>query len=312
MPALGGWLVGLSWNLAPYIYYGAYKYMAQDVFNAVMPRILARLPQPKAQGNNGRLRPPERPPIMPESVQTTPESPTLGAADREIRHSRTPDQDVATLQALEGQGSSTDPGIPLGAIRRQSTFSSRGGDQDYGTDEEDGDLINPTLISFDVDTSDSPEPPAGVWSAELRPSHGGENRPPRSEPKYVVNALTRLPSTLAAANLGAFATIALCAPIEALMLRTLARAFGQQNGLSCDEMYNIRLHNSISWRGIANFLGIQIVGVLIGGEVWSVMTVISQWLHVTEEEWKEIHMEEEAERSERAERAARETSATGE
>lgn len=288
----------ITCNLGPYLGYVAFKYMAQDVFNTIMPRIHARLPQPKAQGSNSRLR--ERPPIMAESVQAAPESPTLGAADREIRHSRTPDQDMATLQALEGQGTSADPGIPLGAIRRQSTFSSRGGDQDYGTDEEDGDLINPTLISFDVDTSDSPEPPAGVWSAELRPSHGGESRSPRNEPKYVVNALTKLPATLAAANLGAFATIVVCAPIEALMLRTLARTFAQRHGLPCDEMFNIRLHNSMSWRGIANFLGIQIVGVLIGGEVWSLITVISQWLHVTEEEWREIHMEEEAGRDSQA------------
>ncbi|KAK7911379.1 hypothetical protein PG985_013860 [Apiospora marii] len=274
--SVAAWTGQLAVNLAPY---GAYYLMKRLISRLDLGTTIFRL-LPRPHNNGFLLRasdlraPPPRPP--PESHNpAVPESPTLGAADREIRHVRNPDQDAATLQALEGgnnaataAAAATEQGIALGALRRHSTFSNRGantnsgsagaggsggaGDQDYGTDEEDTDMINPTLISFDVDTSETTEPPAGVWSAELRPSYsngqpsgggggGGGNPDNRSswasssggngldKKLYMVTPLTLLPTTLAADNLCRFLVNVACSPIEALTLRAMARGF-IQNG----------------------------------------------------------------------------------
>jgi hypothetical protein len=317
--AIGGWLSQFAINVAPY----AAFYMCGRLWNAVhihiWPHIHKRLPQPSRNAHY-TFRSLERQAAAvstpEERWQNAPESPTLGAADREIRHVRNPDQDLPTLQALEGQSSAVEPGIPLGAIRRQSTFSSRGGDQDYGTDEEDAEMINPTLISFDVDTSESTEQPAGVWSAELRPSFGGDGRSAlREEPVYMVNALTSLPSVLAADILTNFFCYMLCAPSDGTAIRAVARAFARRRGLPTTNMYELSMTNAFSWRGVGNILGLEVMRLLISGDVWALTAILSQWLHVTEEEWKEIHNEEQADRAARevaAQAAAAEEATTQE
>ncbi|RYO79363.1 hypothetical protein DL766_008215 [Monosporascus sp. MC13-8B] len=183
--------------------------------------------------------------------------------------------------------------IPVGAIRRQSTFSSRGG-EDYGTDEEDSEMINPTLISFDVDTSESAaEQHTGVWSAELRPSAGGDGRAQRREsPIYDVNPLTKLPSVLASDILTNFLAYLLCAPADAMALRSVARAFAQKRGLSCDGMFDVSLMDNVSFRGVLNIFGLEMLRLLISGDTWAMITILARWLHVTEEEWKDMQKEE--------------------
>ncbi|KAK8058338.1 hypothetical protein PG994_008786 [Apiospora phragmitis] len=281
-------------------------------------------------------------------IPPIPESPTLGAADREIRHVRNPSQDATTLQALEGGSNATatagsEQGIALGALRRHSTFSNRGaanatsgggggsgGDQDYGTDEEDTDMINPTLISFDVDTSETTEPPAGVWSAELRPSYsngggqtsggGAGNHDNRSswassgsaglldKKIYMVTPLTLLPTTLAADNLCRFFVNVACAPIEALILRAIARGFvqnGRAPAAGVDlllplPLLPLTLRDFWSWRRLGNALALNLAQLLVSAEVWTFMTVASQSFHVSEEVWREMREEEEAEEAEEA------------
>jgi hypothetical protein len=297
--AVGTWINRLALNLAPYAAYYLCDRVYDFVDTRICPYIYAQLPKP-AYNEQADLRPSpneRRSVIVDDEWHTVPESPTLGAADREIRHGRNPEQDVPTLQALEGQGPVAENGIPLGAIRRQSTFSSRGGDQDYGTDEEDAEMVNPTLISFDVDTTESNEQPTGVWSAELRPSFGGDGRPPIVEqPVYMVNQLTSLPSVLGADILSYFVTSIACAPFEAVVLRAAARAFARGRGLSSANMYEISILDGLSWRNVGNVLGLEIVRLLISGELWAMTSIISQRLHITEDEWRERHKEKEAEK----------------
>ncbi|KAK7747201.1 hypothetical protein SLS62_009143 [Diatrype stigma] len=225
--------------------------------------------------------------------QPMPESPTLGEADQEVRHTQNPDADIPTLMALDGQPSSE--ASPVETLRRQSTFSSRGG-EDYGTDEEDSEMVNPTLISFDVDTSESVDQHTGMWSAELRPNGAESQSPAKEFPKYIVNPLTRLPSILGADILTNFVAYLLCTPTDALALRGVARAFAQKRGLPQDHMFDPSILDNISLRGIINIFGLEVMRLLISGDAWGLITVVSQWLHVTEEEWKEIHNEESAER----------------
>ncbi len=287
--SISGWVGQLAANLAPY----AAFYLCGRLWNAVhihtRPHIIKRLPRPaRAERSSFRASLPTR---NNQTWHPVAESPTLGAADQEIRHAQNPDADIPTLMALDGQPSGE--GIPVGAIRRQSTFSSRGG-EDYGTDEEDSEMVNPTLISFDVDTSESTtEQHTGMWSAELRPSVGGEGHSQSKDaPVYIVNPLTKLPSILGADILTNFIAYLLCAPTDALALRSVARVFAHKRGLPYDQMFDSTFIGNVSLCGIVNIFGLEVVRLLISGDAWALITVVSQWLHVTEEEWKDIHKEE--------------------
>lgn len=218
-------------------------------------------------------------------MQSAPESPTLGTASRETAPAQTPDQDAQTLRALEGQAH--DEPAPAGRLTRRGTFSSRGAPDDYRTDEEDADVLTTTLISFDVDSSESPEPPAGMWS--IRPS-ANPARP--AHPVYVVNALTSLPSVLAADFLTNFIAYNVCAAYEAVALRWVARAFARRRGLLYDHVYPLNPLRTFSWRAAVNVFGLETVRLLVSGEMWALVTVVSQWLHLDEEEWRVIHMED--------------------
>ncbi|KAK8065322.1 hypothetical protein PG997_012069 [Apiospora hydei] len=362
------WAGQLAVNLAPYAgYYLMKRLISRLDLGTTMFRLL-----PRPHNNGFLLRasdlraPPPRPPQESHNPHI-PESPTLGAADREIRHVRNPSQDAATLQALEGGNNvaaaatataTAEQGIAVGALRRHSTFSNRGantnsgsgtatatggggggsGEQDYGTDEEDTDMINPTLISFDVDTSETTEPPAGVWSAELRPSYsnngggqpsggGGANHDNRSswassgsasldKKFYMVTPLTLLPTTLAADNLCRFLVNVACSPIEALILRAMARGFVQtsralpqlslisSSGTGIDQLLPLNLHDFWSFRRTGSALALNFLQLLVSAEVWTFMTVVSQSFHVSEEVWREMREEEEAEEAEEEEAAA--------
>ncbi|KAK5627180.1 hypothetical protein RRF57_002895 [Xylaria bambusicola] len=136
-PFAGYYLIGCAWDV--------FSYLIRRQVHKSLPH-----PWPSPISSLRALVPTNTP-----RRQSFPESPTLGDADREIRHTHGPDLDGDSL-AINGEGAG-EP-LPVGTIRRQSTFSSRGGD-DYATDEEDPDMVNPTLISFDVDTSESTEPP---------------------------------------------------------------------------------------------------------------------------------------------------------
>ena len=280
------WANGLAANLAPF----AAFYLCGRLWSAVhiyaWPHVIKLLPRPSQNERYSTrvLNPTRNTPVS----QPVLESPTLGETDREIRHTQNPDTDIPTLMALDGQP--TEEALPVGSIRRQSTFSSRGG-EDYGTDEEDAELVNPTLISFDVDTSETTaDHNAGIWSAELRPSVAADSRVQAAEdPVYMVNPLTQLPSILGADILTNFVAYVACTPTDALALRGVARAFTEKRGLPQDRMFDSSLWSNLSLRGVVNIVGLEVLRLMISGDAWALTTVVSQWLHVTEEEWKDIH-----------------------
>ncbi|KAI5865455.1 hypothetical protein GGS23DRAFT_427440 [Durotheca rogersii] len=279
-----GWLSQLVANMAPYATFYVCGCVWQTACSALRSFIRRRLPHPiSSSPATSRVPPP--PPSNPTERQTVPESPTLGAADREIRH-QSPEAGAPTSLALDIQSSGET--IPVGSIRRQSTFSNRAG-EDYGTDEEDSEMINPTLISFDVDTSESTEPPTGVWSAELRPSFGGDSRQlPKEAPKYLVTPLTSLPSVLASDIIADFVINIISIPLDAYAFPTVARALARRRDIAHGDMFDESFLKSITWQGLLNIIQLDIIRLFISGEVWALATVLSQWLHVTEEEWRII------------------------
>lgn len=279
------WIGKIVVNLAPYATFYVCGRFWQSVCTLLRSRIREHLPRPFSPPANNRA---SVPPSSPQR-QAIPESPTLGAADQEIRH-QTPEADAPTSLALDQPSGET---IPVGSIRRRGTFSSRGG-EDYATDEEDAEMVNPTLISFDVDTSESTEPPTGVWSAELRPSFSGDARQqPREAPLYIVNPLTSLPSTFAADILADFMTNILLMPLDSHAIPIAARALARRRGLPYDGMCDGSFLGGLTPRGVLNIILLDMARLLISGEVWAITTVLSRWLHVTEDEFREIRKEEE-------------------
>ncbi|KAI0119906.1 hypothetical protein GGR51DRAFT_495542 [Nemania sp. FL0031] len=271
-PYAGYYLIGCSWDLLSYF---------------VRRQVLKYLPHPWSSSiTNIRALVPTSSPRR----QSLPESPTLGDADREIRHTHVPEVD-ADFPATNGDGVA-EP-LPVGTIRRQGTFSSRGGD-DYATDEEDPEMVNPTLISFDVDTSESTEPPAGIWSAELRPSNSGDPRLHQKEPpKYVVNVLTSLPSFLAGDILTNSLTHILLTPFDILAFRAMARAFSIKFGLPIGHMFEVSLADGIGPRMISNLLQTEMLKFVISFGAWAIITGVAQRFHFTDQEWKEYRSIEE-------------------
>lgn len=285
-----GWVGELAASLAPY----AGFYICGCIWQAISYRfryhIRRHLPRPLLYRRSTTNRVPLS--TSTSQRQTAPESPTLGAADREIRH-QDPETEASTSLAVEAQPSGET--VPVGAIRRRGTFSSRGG-EDYGTDEEDSELVNPTLISFDVDTTESIEPPTAAWSAELRPSPAADPRQqPKEPPRYIVNPLTSLPSAFASDILANFVTNILFIPIDAHAFPTLARALARRRGLPYDDICVGGFLGGLTWRGVFNIIQLDVVRLFIVGEVWALTTIVSQWLHMTEEEWKDGRKEGEGE-----------------
>ncbi|KAI1406425.1 hypothetical protein F4819DRAFT_481534 [Hypoxylon fuscum] len=286
--SIASWVGKLVINLAPYATYYACGCIWQSTCAWLRSRIRKRLPRPIFSFSSTHR-------VAPSTASTQrqpiPESPTLGAADREIRHQNPETDEATTSVALDVQSSGE--AIPVEAIRRQSTFSSRGG-EGYGTDEEDSEMVNPTLISFDVDTSESTEQPTGVWSAELRPSFAGDSRQqPKEAPLYIVNPLTSLPSVLASDILAEFATNILTIPLDCHVFPIVARAFAHRRGLPFDDIGRGGILGGLTIQGVFNMLQLDLIRLLTFGQIWGLTTVLSQWLHVTEEEWKEIRKEEE-------------------
>ncbi|KAL8418373.1 hypothetical protein RB594_001830 [Gaeumannomyces avenae] len=193
---------------------------------------------------------------------------------------------------------STDP-PQVPTIRRQSTISSiRGGIDDYydSDDEEDTERVSATLISFDVEATDATE--EGVWSAELRADApadlaggaaglggggggGGGGGPgggclgQQATVSYNDNALTRLPASLAADMLTVVSSNLFQAPMEAFALRLLARTFLGRNGGSVADVYAPTPWRGVTWTAVSSLLQVEMVHLLIKGEVWSIFTLLS-------------------------------------
>lgn len=189
-----------------------------------------------------------------------------------------------------------------GRVRRQSTISTRGitnpflGMDAYCTDDEDdgGDMVSTTLISFDVEATEATDPPAGQWSAELRPnvaegsrSDGPAHARSARQPTYRSTVLTRLPATLAADIFTWVAMDVLWAPVEAVVWRRLVTSFAGARGVTVPGLYPV-WSLGVSRHMIANFIGVELAQFFILFDVWVGMYAIASNFVLTEEQWNHI------------------------
>jgi hypothetical protein len=163
------------------------------------------------------------------------------------RTSAAPSQHTATLQALEGRPSN----------------------RDDSSDEEDHEMSQQTLITFDVEATEMTEATMGTWSAELRSA----NEPPPRETTYQITALTMLPPLLAAEGLSSVLAGLALIPLEAIMVRTLARAYRRSAGLGTTDLFAGR---AIPWRTVPNVIAVHATELAVTAGVWATFTIVSQ------------------------------------
>ncbi|KAL1874760.1 hypothetical protein VTK73DRAFT_237 [Phialemonium thermophilum] len=231
--------------------------------------------------------------LKPDDVDEPAQSPELApsalrsSTGEQPRNAGDITRDEAAFRALEGRRASGS--VPLDTIRRQSTISARGDEE--ASDDEETEVAGATLISFDVEASESTDVPPGVWSAELRPNVTESRWLSGREPVYRDNTLTRLPSTLAIDVLSSFPPRILTAPLEAFVWRLFARSYLSHRGLPLGDIYEPDFLQGLPWTAFASFLGMELIHMLLESEIWAAMTLTAQYYRMSEEEWKERYDE---------------------
>jgi hypothetical protein len=168
-------------------------------------------------------------------------------------------EDEQTLRALEG----------LPALDRTDT-QARLIDRDRdSSDDEEEELTQATLISFDVEATDVVESSLGTWSAELRSA----NEPKPSQGlKYRVTGLTMLPPIMATECLREIVVGIIVMPLEALMVRVIGRTYRASAGLDMEDMFIWGLPS------VGNLLTVLTAQLAITGVIWAGFTAGTQWL----------------------------------
>ncbi|KAL6795906.1 hypothetical protein GGI42DRAFT_128177 [Trichoderma sp. SZMC 28013] len=261
------WLGSALITNAPFLVFVMTQRMVRDWKPHIWAETFKRLPSTVFRGKTI----PQAPPSMSQSF--------MNEAPSEI-HSNEGGSPVAPVDSQMP----TDTGS-MEVVRRPSIFSARG--DDYGSDEEDNDVIRATLISFDVEATESTDAPQGLWSAELRPSvaNTDSRASVSSQPTYLDTLLTQIPALLASHMLANSITRLLMTPYDAAALRLVARAFCLRNGLPYEDICETSLLSNCSWTSLMNYLGTEFLHLFLTTEVWAVFTGLSQWYHFSEEEW---------------------------
>lgn len=283
---------GVCTSAAPFLIWAMTQQLLRGLRAGLWDKILVKLPNPILSGRNIPL-PPEPPEELPE--QMDPPSPVVETQP----HPESSSPEVES-QAVEEDGSAAPPSTPEEEEapplqqpelnRRQSIYSAAAADE-FGSDDEDNDFLSSNVFRFEVEATEAtgPDPPSGLWSAELRPSAepGDPNAGP-ALPIYMSTMLTRLPSVTAAAILADTCIRLVGAPYEATALRLAARTFCAQHGLSTGGIFALNMFEGLNLTWAVNFLGTELSYLVLSGEIWSIFSATSQWLHKSEEEWKDF------------------------
>lgn len=311
------WLGGVALSVAPIAAFWVYSKLWMHVTRTIWLKIYKFMPTPSNTWAKMISHPPPSIPRIPvnenaaEAVPPAPQdsmpftpppttpapAPTpapMGEEESRQRARNEAEAAAAILALADRPQPSEPPHAPVGAVRRQSTFSNRGvggvGGDDYISEDEETEVVSATLISFDVEATEATDTPPGVWSAELRPNLGSDARPARDEhPVYRDNNLTRLPSMIATDILTVVSSYVVAAPYEAFALRFLARSFQAHRGLSVDNIYMLLPIGSegFSWTAFTNFLGLEFVHLMLEADFWAAMTMVAASYQITREDWDE-------------------------
>ncbi|KAK0728144.1 hypothetical protein B0T26DRAFT_748410 [Lasiosphaeria miniovina] len=277
------WSLPFACGAAPFVGYFFYGIAMSRVSSFFTRNIEQRLPQPRTQSWRVPLR--ELPPPPPSVVAG-------GLAEEQPRNAGDIARDESISRAHEGQPAAGGP--PAGPVRRQSTASARG--DEFSSDDEGGDIISATLISFDVEASEANDTHHGAaaWSAELRPNMSENRAAVAQEPRYRVNALTTLPSRMAADFLGAVATRIVTAPLASVIWTGIANCYlARGDGLAFDALavfgFTLSALPRWSWQRTRNLLGIELMYFTLRFGAWGLTTSLAKRYFMSDEEWEKKH-----------------------
>jgi len=245
--SLSSFTVSLASTAAPMILvwaHGEFKYMV----NRIMYRpIYKSLPRPSGESIFSGLE--MRTPIMEY------DTPDQATSDR----SRYRTEDEPTLRALEGR-----PALERADPRMHQTERNHD-----SSDDEEEELTQATLISFDVEATDVIESSIGTWSAELRSA----NEPKTSQAlRYHVTGLTMLPPIMATEGIRQIVAGIIALPLETLMVRVVGRAYRASAGMGMDDMFLREIPS------IGNILTTFAIQFVLTGVIWTGYTTCTQWL----------------------------------
>ena len=162
--------------------------------------------------------------------------------------------DEPTLRALEG----------LPNLERQH--------RDESSDEDE--MAQATLISFDVEATDTVGNATGTWSAELRSA----NEPsPAQHLSYRVTGLTMLPTFMATEGLREVVAGIFVMPLEAVMVRIIGRAYRMSAGLPMEDLCPAGYINGFAIRGVQNILSALAMQLVVTGITWAGFTIGTQY-----------------------------------
>ncbi|KAE9362927.1 hypothetical protein N431DRAFT_357093 [Stipitochalara longipes BDJ] len=245
--SLGSFAGSLLWTAAPML-----MVLAHSKFKYMVGRIMYRpiykiLPRPSGDSMFSGLEM-----TTPMMEYDTPDQP-VG------ERSRNRTEDEPTLRALEGR-----PALDRTETRIRQT------EREHDTsDDEEEELTQATLISFDVEATDVVESSLGTWSAELRSA----NEPKASQVlRYHITGLTMLPPIMATEGLRQIVTGIIVMPLETLMVRVIGRAYRTSAGMEMDDMF---IWGIPSLGNIVAALAVQLV---VTGVIWTGYTAGAQWL----------------------------------
>lgn len=288
LPSILQWVGSALISATPFLVWVMSQRMVRDWKPQIWSQIFKRLPNTMFQGKKIPPPPPLPPPPPPppphpaEASSLADPQHTVSEAEGDRRQTETHDE--GTAEPTRGSATGSHPEQPQ-LSRRASVFSTRG--DEYPSDDEDNEGVSATLISFDVEASESQDAPPGLWSAELRPSAGPDSRSNgNQQPVYLDTLLTQMPAVIATHMLSDAVTRVLMAPYEATALRLVARAFRVRQGLPCWDIYNANMLSELTSTALVNFLGTELLHINLASEVWAIFTCISQWFHMTEDDWK--------------------------
>lgn len=191
------------------------------------------------------------------------EAPTVefDAPDRIPTEQRTTrGEDPQTLRALEG--------LPTlnGPEEHPRILES---DED-SSEEEGAEVAQARMISFDVEATEAVDNPLGSWSAELRSAD-----PPRSSKgtDYRVTGLTLQPTVSATEVFREVMLGFIMMPIEAVMVRVIARAYRKSAGMGVSDLYHVGEYVP----AIGNLFQAMTLQLAITGVIWAGFTVGAQF-----------------------------------
>lgn len=276
------WVGGLFVSSTPFLVWVLTQRMVRDWRPQIWAQVFKCLP---TTAFSAKTLPAPPPPPPPSSSMTQSALNEANGGRLEPTGDSDGTEEIAFASAVI-EARSSNEFAPVEVVRRPSVFSARG--DDYGSDEDENEGVRATLISFDVEATESTDaPPGGLWSAELRPSLTDPRGGTHSPPAYLDTLLTQLPALMASHILTNAVTRLLMTPYEATALRLIARTFRIRRGMTCADIRTVNLLSGINWTSCNNYLMTELLHLVFSAEVWAMFTGVSQWFHMSQEQWKE-------------------------